>query len=87
MNPESLMPAFRNGLAGFLIAITSVIVPLTAVTYENRPSPVREASSSRNFVKDTRHSFQRRVGNVHGATYSLDYKAYALHKYDEAYAS
>ena len=72
MNPESLMPAFRNGMAGFLIAVTSVIVPLIAVTYEHRTSPTREASQSRDRVEISSQLVQRRAGNVYGSAHSFD---------------
>ena len=61
MTPESLMPAFRNGLAGFLLATSLIVVPLTAVLNEPRSSTVREAPTSRNFVEATKHSAQRRT--------------------------
>ena len=60
MIPESFMPALRNGVAGFLIAITSVVVPFTAVLHEHRPSTFREASSSRDISQVAPHFEQEK---------------------------
>ena len=86
MTPESLMPALRNGVAGFLIAITSIVTPLTAVFNEPRTSTFREAPTSRNVVEDSSRLAQRRVRSLYCTTHSADNQADTLHFHNEAHA-
>ena len=65
MTPESLMPALRSGVAGFLLAVTSIITPLTAVIYEHRPSTIGETSPSRNHIEISSQSLERGIGILH----------------------
>ena len=65
MTPESLMPALRSGVAGFLLAIASIITPLTAVIYEHRPSTVRETPPSRDYLSISPQSLERGIGVLH----------------------
>ncbi len=80
MIPESFMPALRNGVAGFLIAITSIVTPLTAVFNEPRSSPIRETPASGDHIKISFQPVQRRIGTVHWAAHCFDDKADALHQ-------
>ena len=67
MTPEPLMPALLNGVAGFFVATISLIVPLTGVLYEDRPSTIRKTPSSGDSHETAAYVFEKRTRRLHGA--------------------